>query len=388
MTERHTALNRGSETGSSQGMTRRNCMRTIGAGAAAVGGLSMVGSVSAQQTSGRMVFVYDDGYAEDYTQTFQIHDHYDAPACAAVPSSVIGRSDEFLTEKQLTKMTDAGWEIMSHAVAHEALGHVGVTQPVEPGDTKVYVDSTVMGRTPHPAEIYTGDKQVVHKITGKGEDSTGGYLTLASEVGKSFAADGARVRFTEDVIRNVMQQSKQSLEARGFEVTNFVYPYGRYDQRTESLVKEYYQAVANAHPGGYNPAIGINPYNLHREYFHTETMTTKEVGAYMDEVAERDTLGLFGGHTRNPALTGERIQTAIEMAQKRNLEIVTLREALQDLGVYENTPTPTSSTSATPTPNSTNRQGRGTPGSAGTSTPNGGGGSFIDAFLRWLANLF
>lgn len=384
MNEPYTPLHGRDEADSSRDMTRRNCMRAMGAGAAAVGGLSMVGSVGAQQTSGRMVFVYDDGYAEDYTKTFQIHRQNDAPACAAVPSAAIGRSDAFLTEGQLTEMTEAGWEVMSHAVSHDALGHVGVTQPVEPGDTKVYVDSTVMGRTPHPAEIYTGEKQVVRKITGKGEDSTGGYLTLESTVGKSFAADGTRVRFTEDVIRNVLETSKQSLEDRGFDVTNFVYPYGRYDERTESLVKEYYQAVANAHPGGYNPAIGLDPYDLRREYFHTETMTEEEIGAYMDEVASRDTLGLFGGHIRNPDLTGQRIQTAIRMAQERNLEIVTLREALQDLGVYEATPT----SSTTPTATPANRQGRGTPGSNGTSTPSSSGGSFIDGLLHWLANLF
>lgn len=383
MKHRSTTSEERAQPNSSSGMTRRNCIRSIGAGTAAVGGLSVSGSVAAQETKGRMVFVYDDGYVEDYTQTFTIHQQFDAPACAAVPSSAVGRNENFLKEDQLTEMSNAGWEVMSHAVAHECLGSVTLTEPAEPGDTRLYVDSTVHGRTPNEAEIFQGDKRVVRKITGKDQDDVGGYLRLDSKVGQSFQAEQTKVRFTEDVVRRVLEESKASLEQRGFDVNNFVYPYGRYDNRTEKLVTEYYNAVANAHPGGLNTRIGLDPYDLRREYFHTETMTKEEMGTYMDRVASRDTLGLFGGHSRNPNLPGRRIQTAIEMAQERNLEIVTLQQALEDFGVYESTPTPTAtpggpsptSPTATPTPN-------------GNGDGNGGGVSFIQGLLNWLASLF
>ena len=367
------------------GMTRRNCIRSMGAGAAALGGLSVSGSVTAQETSGRMVFVYDDGYVEDYTQTFTIHQQLEVPACAAVPSSVIGRNEKFLTQDQLTEMADAGWEVMSHAVAHDALGAVDLVEPAQPDDTRLYVDSTVHGRTPHMAEIYQGNTRVTRKITGNGQDDTGGYLTIDSEVGKSFPAGQTRVRFTKDVVDRVLRKSKAQLEEMGHDVSNFVYPYGRYDDRAKSLVKEHYNAVANAFPGGYNATIGIDPYELHREYFHTNTMTEQDISNYMDEVASRDTLGLFGGHSRNPDLPGERIQTAIEMAQERNLEIVTLQEALEHFDIYESTPTATS----TPTPTPSGRQGQTTPTATPTPNSNDGGGiPILDGFLDWLASLF
>ena len=335
-----------------------------------------------------MVFVYDDGYVEDYTQTFTIHQKFDAPACAAIPSTALGRSEEFLSEEQLREMADAGWEVMSHATSHEALGPVTVTEPVEPGDTRLYVDSTVLGRTPNDAEILQGDERVVRKVTGDGEDETGGYLTLDSAVEQSFSAGETRVRFTEEVVRRALKESKDSLEQRGFDVTNFVYPYGRYDQRTKSIVEEHYNAVANAHPGGLNTAAALDPYELRREYFHTGTMSEDELGEYMDRVASRNTLGLLGGHIRNEELTGERVQLAIEMAQERNLEIVTLQQALEDFGVYEPTATPTSSPS--PTSSTEPSDAGGTSESTATPSANGGGGGLpvVDGFFDWLASLF
>jgi peptidoglycan/xylan/chitin deacetylase (PgdA/CDA1 family) len=370
-------------------VTRRGCIRSIGAGALAAGGLSVSGTAAAQESNGKMVFVYDDGYVEDYTQTFTIHQQFDAPACTAIPSDALGRSEAFLSEAQLHEMADAGWEVMSHATSHEALGSVTVTEPVEAGDTRVYVDSTVLGRTPNDAEILQGDTRVVREITGDGEDDTGGYLTLDSAVDESFSAGETRVRFTEEVVRRVLKESKDSLEQRGFDVTNFVYPYGRYDQRTESLVKEYYNAVANAHPGGLNTAAALNPYDLRREYFHTGTMSEQQLAEYMDRVASRNTLGLLGGHIRNPELTGERVQLAIEMAQERNLEIVTLQEALEDYGVYEPTATPTSSPTRTARPEQSGPGG--TPASPATPTPKrgeGGGIPIVDGVFDWLAGLF
>lgn len=360
-------------------MTRRGYIRSVSAGALAVGGTTLAGTAAAQETDAKLVFVYDDGYVEDYTQTFTIHQQLDAPACAAVPSDVLGRSDEFLSEEQLTEMSNAGWEVMSHAISHDALGAVTATADVQPSDTRVYVDSTVLGRTPHEAAITQGDKRVTRKITGDGEDDQGGYLKFDSEIGSAFAAGETQIQYTEEVLHRIMKQSKQSLEDRGFNVTNFVYPYGRYNQQTKSVLKEHYNGVANAYPGGLNTAAVLDPYELRREYFAKDDMTESELAEYMDRVASRGTLGNLGGHIRNPELTGERVQLAIEMARERNIEIVTLQQAFEDFGVYESTATPTSTPSSSATGSPTTSPTR-------TPAPNGGGG-FFDDFFAWLNNL-
>jgi peptidoglycan/xylan/chitin deacetylase (PgdA/CDA1 family) len=374
--------------------TRRNYLKAVGAGAGALalGGLAS-GSATAQEgeTSAKLVFVYDDGYVQDYTQTYPIHRQLDAPACVAIPSSTVGRNEEFMTEAQLKELADNGWEVISHAVTHDALGAVPVTQDVAAGDTRLYVRSNIMGRTPHEAEILQGDKRAVVEITGKDKDDTGGYLTLKSEVGDSFTGGEARIRFTEEVIRSVLKDSKTSLEERGFEVNSFVYPYGRYDQRTKELVKEHYGAVANAYPGGLNTAVDLDPYELRREYFHTETMSEDDLAEYLDRIASRNTLGLLGGHTRNPALTGERIKLAIEMARERDIEIVTLQQALVDFGVYEPSQTPSETPAGTPTGTengSATPTGESNQGPVDEEPKDSGGIPILSDFFDWLVGLF
>lgn len=357
--------------------SRRGFVKAVGAGAVAFGGLSVSGSAAAQTSKPRLVFTYDDGYVEDYTQTFAVHRQLGVPACAAVPSANVGRSEEFLSEAQLTEMSDAGWEVVGHGVEHEALGSVTLTQDVSADATKLYTDSTVLGRTPHEVEVFAGDERAVGTLTGEGE--SGSYLQLQSALGTSFEA-GAQVRFTEAVVRNVLENSKQSLSDRGFAVNNIVLPYGRYDQRTLSLCEEFYDSVANVQRGGLNPGGALRPYRLSRAYFDTDRMSEQELTNFMDRVASRNALGLLGGHSRNPALTGDRVKLAIELAQERDIEIVTMTTALQELGFVEETATPTST--ATP---------RGTATGTGTATPTAGsdtGGSVVGGFVDWLLSLF
>jgi peptidoglycan/xylan/chitin deacetylase (PgdA/CDA1 family) len=354
-------------------------MKTVGAGAVALGGLSATGTVAAQSSKPRLVFTYDDGYVQDYTQTFTVHNQLDAPACAAIPSANIGRSGEFLTESQLTEMANAGWEVMSHGVHHDALGAVTLTQSVSADATKLYTDSTVLARTPDEIEVFSGDKRATATISGDGEDDTGAFLKLESSLGKSFES-GAKVRFTEKVIRNVLKNSKQSLADRGFAVNNIVLPYGRYDERAISLIQEYYDSIGNVQRGGINPGAALQPYRLSRAYFDEKRMTEEELKSFMDRVASRNALGLLGGHSRNPALTGERIKLAIELAQERDIEIVTMTTALQELGFVEKTATPSATGSATPT---------GTASSSSSSTDGeNDDSSFVGGFFDWLMSLF
>lgn len=357
--------------------SRRGFLRTVGAGTLALGGASLSGTLSPSESTARLVFIYDDGYREDYTETFSVHQQMDVPACAAVPSSNVGQSEQFLTADQLGEMTGAGWEVLSHGVEHEALGAVQVTQAVESGDERVYVDSTVHGRVPREVELLAGDKRAVARIDGKGEDDTGGYLTLKSAVDESFET-GARVRYTEAVTRSVLENSRASLGEQGFDVSSLVLPYGRYDDRTLSLAEEYYDSVANVRRGGINGGTAAQPYRLSRAYFREDVMTEQELTDYMDKVASRNALGVLGGHSRNPNLTGERIQLAIELAQERDIEIVTLRTALSEFGLADTSPTD----GGTATGNDTGSD---------TASPDGdenGGGSVIDRFFDWLMALF
>lgn len=304
-------------------------------------------------TEGKIVFTYDDGYRVDYTKTFPVHRQEEAPACAAIPSGAIGRSRKYLSTDDIYQMIHEGWEVMSHGVKHEALGPVVLTRDVEPGDTRLYVEHTVLGRTPNEIEIHNGETRLaVVAITGKNPDE--GYLELASPVDISIEARSGFVRFTEDVVRTVLENSRESLVDRGFDVTNFVLPYDRHDERTLSLIPNYYDAVANVFTGGINYPGRIDPYGLRRVYFREGWMSDTELEGYLDRVAEADALGILGGHSGESRLTTDRIRTAIREARARQLEVVTLQTVLDEFNLVErggaNPPSTTTPRTATTSP--------------------------------------
>jgi peptidoglycan/xylan/chitin deacetylase (PgdA/CDA1 family) len=74
---------------------------------------------------GAVVFVYDDGPMEDYTQAFPAHQAFDAPATTGIVSEWIGleafMDNDWMDVDHLETLVDAGWEIASHTTAHTSL---------------------------------------------------------------------------------------------------------------------------------------------------------------------------------------------------------------------------------------------------------------------------
>ncbi|MFB9805715.1 polysaccharide deacetylase family protein [Haladaptatus pallidirubidus] len=280
--------------------TRRDVLKRTGM--AVAGATLVVGTSAAQSANGKLVFTYDDGPVKDYTHAYQrAHREEGVPGCAAVPSASVG-TERRLSAEQLRTLEADGWEIMSHSVHHRALGAMSVTEDVAPDDRKLYVESNLHGELEGDQLVVDdGSQSATVTVAGKGSDENGEFLTLDSAVGKSFAAsDGVTERYTDEVIRTSLGESRTQLEEYGVTVTNMVMPYGAYGPRTRELAGEYYTAVAN---GGL--AIGgrgqlhrpkdVTLPHLSRAMFRKGKMTETELGAFLDGVADNNALGILGG---------------------------------------------------------------------------------------------
>jgi PGF-CTERM protein len=356
--------------------TRRAVLRK---GLAVAGATTIAGtSVATAVKSGKLVFTYDDGPVKDYTHTYRkAHRKEGVPGCSAVPSDYVGRSDH-LSESQLRTLADEGWEIMSHSVQHRALGDIEVTRDVAADDEKLYVNTNLHGDVEGDTlRVSDGSQSTTVTVAGKGSDSTGEFVDLESAVGESFtASDGVTERYTDDILRTSLGESKRQLEQYGVTVTNMVMPYGAYGKRTQELAGEYYTAVAN---GGL--AIGgrgqiVNPSNaqlphLSRTMFRRGKSTREELATLLDTIASSDKIAILGGHSWwQERLPPSRIRMAIQMAKDRDIDIVTLRDALADLGITDSTGTTTTTTSQTSSTTTTNAN-TGTTTTAGTSATTG-----------------
>jgi hypothetical protein len=182
-------------------------------------------------------------------------------------------------------------------------------------------------------------------------------------------------------LRKEIVESKADLEGMGFEISNFILPYGRYGDRSLEMIEEHYDAIANYQRGGINRVGEFDPYRMSRRYLIDGS--EEELASWMDEVARGGVIGLLGVHARHEELTADRIRTAIRMAKQRDVEIVTLEQALVDAGAVE----PDRPTS-TPNPPTESPAG-GTPsGPAGTTTASeDGGGGVLGALQRLIDSI-
>ena len=376
---------------------RRRCSRRSVLRASAVGGACalaggpFVGTAAGTPTgaddgagsgTGKLVFTYDDGPIEDYTKAFPVHQEEGVPACIGAISNRLGHSEHWLDAETLHEITAAGWEVIDHTFRHRALDEVPLTADVAPEDEKIYVRSNVHSREPADLLLSDGEHSTVVTIAGGGEDDDGQFVELEAPVGESFAAATTTERYTDEVLRKEIVQSKADLEALGFSVSGFMLPYGRYGERSMELIGQHHDAVVNYQRGGLNYVGEFDPLRMSRRYVGEGSLD--ELGRYMDEVARGGAIGILGAHARDDSLTADRIRAAIRMAKERDVEIVTLREALVDAGVVAgDRPT------ATPT-------ARDSGGSSRTTTPTerpertdarDDGGGFFDALRRLFGSL-
>lgn len=318
------------------GFGRRDVCRLGATGALTVAGLGTTGTgavvgSTGSNTNGRVVFVYDDSWREDWTDTFPVHQDEGVPACCAAVVDHVDTSWGLLPE-HLREMEDAGWEIMAHTASHVAVGNLYLTAPAAAGDERLSLDGSFLAEYEgEEIVISDGDRTVENAVAGGDQDDTGIYLDLAEPIGESFDAGTAYVRFTEDRIRDEVVGSKDALEDLGVEVDGFVSPFGRSDGLVEDLVRDHYAAFANRGGNGLNALEGLDPHALGRSSIDGHAVTEADIEAFFDDVAANDTLGIAVGHSQFDETSPERIRFAIQAAKERDLEIVTLRAALADL---------------------------------------------------------
>ncbi len=327
---------------------RRSFMRALGAGAAAVGASGLLsGTALAQdedeetdEPAGYLSIIYDDGPIEDF-EMFQVHEEYGAPGCTAACPGLMNSSEEWLSTGHLQEMYDAGWEVMSHTIDHRALGEVPIAEDIEEGDTQIYADTNTQGRFEgDPLVIFDEDgNEAEATVAGNGEDDTGQYIELEEPIGESFtAAYTTRVRYTDEFTEEIVADSQSQLEEMVGEgqVTGWIYTYERADGLVGDIVPEYYDSAPRRDgAGGLNPEHDPDPHGLSRRYMETDHMDDDDIEQFLDNVANEPDYGILAGHSQYDTMTTDRIDFVLEQASERDIEVVTVQEALDIFGVVD-----------------------------------------------------
>lgn len=332
-------------TGSHSG--RRSFMRTIGAGAAVIGVSGLLSGTGAAQDdeeegdepAGYLSIIYDDSPIEDF-EMFHVHEEYNAPGCVAACPGLMNSSGDWLSTGHLQEMHEEGWEVMSHTIDHRALGEIPIAQDIEEGDDRIYPEVNRHGKFEgDPLVVFDEDSETEATVAGRGEDDTGQYIELDEPISESFtAAYTTRVRYTDEFTEGIIADSQAQLEGMVGEgqVTGWIYTYERADGLVGELVPEYYDSAPRRDgAGGLNPEYKPDPHGLSRRYMETDHMDEAEIETFLDNVANEPDYGILAGHSQYDTMTTERIEFVLDQAQQRDIEVVTVQEALDIFGVVD-----------------------------------------------------
>lgn len=278
---------------------------------------------------GTIVFVYDDGPIEDYTQMLPAHRDFDAPATVGVVSNWIGR-DGYMGVDHLKALADHGWEIASHTVGHTTVGEFELTRPVGPRDDRVYPTQYRHGHhVGMTVEIADQYGRTVHRnVAGRGEDQHGHYVKLRQEVGEAFGGRTATIRYPADQMERALGESKDTLEGLGFGVRSFLAPYDLFGDYASGFVGDYYDAVANAEHGSrLNDPDWWDPLETSRDYFH-EFSDPSAVTRDLDTIADDGLLGVVGAHSYKDDVNEQMVRSFLKQIRERDIRVMTLSDAV------------------------------------------------------------
>lgn len=285
-------------------------------------------SESTEPENGAIVFVYDDGPITDYMEALPAHEEFDAPATTGIVSNWVGTHD-YMDTDELDKLVDAGWEIASHTKNHRPLAAFELTEDVHPEDTEIAVKGYRQGHHEGaPVEISDGETQVIREVAGLGGTPGERRIKLTESVGERFHADETEVRHPAEVMHEELGDSKKALEEMGYDVSTVLAPYDAYSGYSDLFVPEYYDGVANARHGSrINNPDEYNPYETQRDYF-IEFTTEEAVKNDLNTIADNALLGVVGAHSFKEEVNEETIRKILEWVEERDIEVVTLREAI------------------------------------------------------------
>jgi peptidoglycan/xylan/chitin deacetylase (PgdA/CDA1 family) len=284
-------------------------------------------------TDGRLVLVFDDGYAEDHSLVRPVLDQLDVPAVLAIPPARLG-TEGHLTTDQLRELADAGWEVAVHGRHHRHCQAHRLAADAAAGDGRlalggghVFPDGDGGVLVGDELEATDGERTETVEVaaTGAVTGSDGGqaHVELAAPLDGRFDAADTIVRPTADLLREEILGGRADLREMGYDPSTLVFPYDAASVRAWRLAREEYDVVANAAVRSLPNPPGTPLSNLRRWYLETSHHAPVETVDYLDAVAEQGGLGVLAGHSAWDTVTAERVEQMVDLARERDVEVTT-----------------------------------------------------------------
>ncbi|MGM0548840.1 MAG: polysaccharide deacetylase family protein [Bacillota bacterium] len=276
-----------------------------------------------------IIFVYDDGFKEDFELAFPIHAKYNVPAVVAVNSDYIGQK-HWLEQRELHFLQAKGWEIANHGKKHTALILNSLTKNAAKNTKKIEVKNPFLIEKSYEYLIYNTQTGLKEKI--KIKKSGNKYIELKARLKNNYSKENTLIKLSDSALKSEILDSKRDLEKMGLIIDTFVFPYNGYYSLPLAIVKKNYKAARAGYRHGEKfPQAFINykpfsQYQLKASALETNLINEKDIFKLLNEVKDKNGLLIFYSHPHNKNFDSKRIEKIIRYALKNKIKISTFRE--------------------------------------------------------------
>lgn len=304
--------------------------------------LALLAFMASPASAGMVTLVFDDGLRGVHEYALPILRPLGLPAVAAVIVDPLESGNgDYMTVAQVRELQAAGWEIASHSVSHRRIIDIPARFDHEP----------VTGWRPDPAgkgmvHAYTPYPQVAGVLQGKARLTSAPTLAQAASTPGSYYFD----RITGELHVNPlaskeagefrlvsyereMVESRQRLEALGFNASSYVVPYNYVNDDVIAFGRKYYARLASGYDGdGINR--GTDPYRIVRSVVHTGQPASELIEQVEREVRGKNAWLVLCLHDVGSGLgwepwPAEQLQQLAAWLKKNRVDVVTLAQGAE-----------------------------------------------------------
>ena len=280
-----------------------------------------------------LIMVYDDGYQEDLTEVFPVHDHYGVPAVTAVNLDYIGMSN-WLDFDELHFLQSKGWEIANHGKKHAMLTLNKISKEINSADQKIYIKDNSLINTNYNYLLFNIQKDIseIISIENKVENNNNTTLKLKAKAKLSYPKNGTYLRLANSALKREIIDSKIKLENKGLEIDTFVYPYNGYFPMVREIVAKNYTAARAGYRSGESfPEAFINKppfkkYRLKAAAIENDLIKKSDIFSLLKEIKNKRALLIFYAHPHSDNFEINRVKEILSYAVKNGIKITTFRE--------------------------------------------------------------
>ncbi len=288
--------------------------------------------------------VFDDGLKSVHQYAFPVLDYYGLPATVGIIANRVDSGDpDFMSEKEVMELQDAGWEVASHSLTHK--------RPVD--IPKYYSEERCLDLRPvagrpalfeakyrfeELAGLMEGNRLLRERATGQTVEAEPGTYYFDELIGEVIVHPFAPDVVSRQSIRAIsyereLEASRDELAAMGFRVTTYITPHNYWTPEMSQLSRRFYAQVAN---GGdsYNRRGATDRYWLKRFVVHTNDSAEAIIGLVRQHAVRENGWVIFCMHGVGSELGWEpwdagKLANLSEYLKKNKIPVVTVDQGVK-----------------------------------------------------------